>query len=117
MAARKIKSRRKRGELHKCYKCPPEHMGWKRSQIRWRRTLPYCFEHALEFDEKNKPWPVCPKCESNDFGPLEWNGSIEKAVAVCDSCGFNDLATKHFDAPAIWVTLSPIDSSYKAPVS
>jgi hypothetical protein len=106
----KEKKRRTHGEFEKCYDCPGNHMGWKRNQLRKRRRLPRCPEHREAYDKRNRPWPICPSCrDETAFGPGPWNGSIEKCIADCDACGFEDKALNHFNALTIKVIASPID--------
>jgi len=100
---------RKRGELERCWDCPREHPGWMRSELRNRRRLPRCPDHVLAFDRAHEPWPHCPQCDGSSFGPVRWNGKPSKTVAVCDECGFEDLASKYFDEITIKVIASPIE--------
>lgn len=100
--------KRKRGELIQCWSCPRDHGGWKRSKLRSRKRTLYCPEHLAEYDGKHRPWPKCPECGSDEFGYMDWNGSVKKAEAYCQMCSFTDKALNHFDAVTIQVLAGPI---------
>ena len=104
------KPRRPRGELTKCYRCPPEHPGWKHSELRNRRKLPHCPAHRESHDEVNQPWPSCPRCGSPDLGIMKWGGDVLSTTIHCEDCGFSDKAIKYHDAVTIWVIAAPIES-------
>lgn len=99
------KPRRRRGALEKCYGCPPEHPGWPRQVLRYRRKLPYCPECLPEHEVS--PQPQCPNCE-RDFDHFTWNGSVEKTVVHC-FCGFSGPAQDYYDDIDIKVLASPIE--------
>jgi len=104
----KKKERRKWGELTRCYRCEGAHPGWRRGQLRMRKGMPYCSVHLAEYDNKNVPWPPCPNCGDDEFGVMEWNGSIKGTTASCDDCGYSTLALEYFDKYTILATAAPV---------
>ena len=102
--------RRKRGELIRCFRCPPEHPGWKRSELRNRRKLPHCLAHRKSHDEIHQPWPICPKCGEDEFGTMEWGGDVLSTIALCTLCDFRDKASKYFSILTINTIAKPIES-------
>ena len=90
-----------------CVTCPKD-IWYKRSELKARKHRLYCPEHL---PEKDDPWPNCPKCDDDDFGTFDWQGSPEATTIECEVCGFKDKAINHFDAVTIKITASPIEVS------
>jgi len=107
--AKDKRPRMRRGELTKCRKCPPDHPGWSRTEIRSKDKVPYCVAHL---PEKNGKGPngstTCPKCREH-FDFFRWGGSAEKTTVHC-YCGFSGRALDFYDEVDIKVLASPIDS-------
>lgn len=103
--AKDLRPRRRKGELEKCHGCPPEHPGWTRVEIRYRKKLPYCQEH-LPANHEN-PQPLCPDC-GGYFDYFTWKGSPEKTTVHC-FCGFSGPAQDYYDDIDIKVLASPIE--------
>lgn len=108
--AKDTKPRRLRGELTRCRECPPEHPGWKRTEIRSKDKVPYCVEHLPSKNGKNPiSNPACPEC-GKDFEFLRWGGTVEETTAHC-FCGFSGPAIDFYDEIDIKVLASPIEAA------
>lgn len=110
MRKRNIRARpaNKRARLQ-CYKCPHEHLGWPRRQLRYRKKMFYCPEHLAEYDAgRGPPWPKCPGCGGSEFGVMEWGGDVESTTASCGECLFSARAVDHFEPVDIKILASPV---------
>ena len=110
-AARPKKQRRRRGELERCFACPPDHHGWPRALLKNRRKLPYCPEHREERDSaRAATLPDCPKCGDGDFGALmDWAGDVPRTTVRCEACGFEGRAIEYFTTSLVELIARPID--------
>ncbi len=106
----KKKIRRERKRKHTCFDCDPN-IKYHKSELKNRKRVPRCFDHAEEYDQKNSStWPPCPKCGSEtEFGTMHWNGSVKGTIVSCDDCDFADDALNHFDRVDIKIIASPIE--------
>ena len=107
--AKDLGLRMRKGELTTCARCPLEHPGWSRTEIKRRDKTPYCAEHLP--DKKVEPRnPQCPDCGA-EFDFFRWGGSVETTTVHCpaESCGFVGRALDYYDAIDIKVMASPIE--------
>lgn len=95
-------------KIHKCFKCPPDHEGWRKEQVRTKGGVEYCEEH---YPQPRPPAPPCPAC-GNDFQYFVWHGSVERTTVHCFCSPRGEKgwrALDFFDAVSIKIQASPIE--------
>ena len=103
-------------KLIKCFGCPPDHEGWRRSELRTKNRILYCPEHHP--DNSRRPLPLCPSCGDADFGTrfrsdggIELCAVIEACIVTCEVCGFVGRALDYFDSGYLQLVAKRIDPS------